>query len=272
VENPIATIWADLTEHATTADLDFLKKCFRAYSSKAHVNNVMHDLDLLRRLSPPPQRILDFGCGIGLQSFLLAKNGYDVYGLETTEDKSLDGFFKGKAESHIATRDESMKIVWSIIKRSAKADFRFYDGSVQPFSDRYFDVVFAYAVLEHIPPPDVPDILDEILRVLKPDGRFYVFQLPRRASYTEFLARKMGIESHPYLWDLKSMERLLKKAGFEVIYSERVDMLFNHPYKIINPLFSVMRPLNKLLVRTSLSYFAHHLTIVAGKTQSNIEM
>ena len=267
MENSIATIWTELTARATKADLDFLRKCFRAYSSKAHVSNVMHDLALLRRLSPPPNRILDFGCGIGLQSFLLSLNGYDVYGLETTEDKSLDGFFKGKAESHIATRDESMKIVWSIIKKSAKVDFRFYDGAVQPFTGEHFDIVFAYAVLEHIPPQDVPGVLGEIQRVLKPDGRLYIFQLPRRTSYTEFLARKLGLESHPYLWDLKSMGKVLNEAGFQVFYAERVDMLFNHPYKVINPLFSVMRPLNRLLVKTPLSYFAHHLTIVAGKTQ-----
>jgi SAM-dependent methyltransferase len=220
-------------------------------------------------LSPPPNRILDFGCGIGLQSYLLSKSGYDVYGLETTEDKSLDGFFKGRAESHIATRDESMKIVWNIIRKSAKVEFRFYDGAKQPFADGYFDIVFAYAVLEHIPPQDVPGILNEIQRVLKPDGRLYVFQLPRRTSYTEFLARKMGLESHPYLWDLKSMEKLLSAASFEVIHSERVDMLFNHPYKVINPLFSIMRPLNRFLVRTPLSYFAHHLTVVAGNTCIN---
>lgn len=261
--NPIAPIWAELKEKVSSTDLGFLKKCFRAYSSKAHVCNVLHDLDLLRRLSPPPRRILDFGCGIGLQSFLLAKGGYEVYGLETVEDKSLDGFFRGKAEFHIMTRDESMKSVWNVIQTKVAVDFRFYDGAKQPFSNRYFDIVFAYAVLEHIPPQELPRVLREIRRVLKLGGSFYVFQLPRRTSYTEFLARKIGMEAHPYLWNLRDMERLLRDAGFQTAYSERVDMLFNHPHRIVNPLFCLLKPLNEFLVHTPLSYFTHHLTIVA---------
>lgn len=263
MENPIAPIWIELKGKVSATDLDFLRKCFRAYSSRAHVYNVLHDLDLLKKLSPPPQKILDFGCGIGLQSFLLAKNGYEVFGLETVEDKSLDGFFRGKAESHIMTRDESMKSVWSVIQSRVPVDFKFYDGAQQPFPNRYFDVVFAYAVLEHIPPQELSRVLREIRRVLKPEGLLYVFQLPRRTSYTEFLARNMGMEAHPYLWNLRSIEKLLHDAGFQKIYSERVDMLFNHPYKIVNPLYTLLKPLNEFLVHTPLSYFAHHLTVVA---------
>jgi SAM-dependent methyltransferase len=267
MENPIASIWRELEEKVSSADLDFLRKCFRAYSSKAHINNVLHDLNVLAQISPPPQRVLDFGCGIGLQSFLLARNGYEVYGLETVEDKSLDGFFRGKAEAHILSREESMQSVWSIIRARAQVDFRLYDGLKQPFPDGYFDIVFSYAVLEHIPPDDLPAILHEIGRTLRSNGMLYIFQLPRRTSYTEFLARKLGMESHPFLWDLRHMTRLLNKTRFCVEYSEKVDMLFNHPFRIINPLFPMLRVLNNALVHTPLSYFAHHLTVVARRRQ-----
>jgi SAM-dependent methyltransferase len=228
----------------------------------------MRDLELLKKWSPPPQRLLDFGCGIGLQSFLLARNGYDVFGLETVEDKSLDDFYRGKAESHIATRDTSMKSVWSTIKEHVPVEFRFYDGKKQPFPNSYFDVVFAYAVIEHIPPDAVPGILNEIHRVLKSNGILFVFQLPRRSSYTEFIARKMGFESHPFLWDLHSIGKLLKGAGFSISFSQRVDMLINHPYRIINPIFPLSHALNEFLIHTPLSHFAHHLTVVAKKTDA----
>ncbi|MBE0431832.1 class I SAM-dependent methyltransferase [candidate division WOR-3 bacterium] len=266
MENPIAPVWGELKDRVSSADLDFLKKCFRAYSSKAHIHNVLHDLDIMKEISPPPQRVLDFGCGIGLQSFLLSQNGYEVYGLETVEDKSLDGFFKGKGEAHISSREASMHNVWNIIKAKVDVDFRFYDGLKQPFADGYFDIVFSYAVLEHIPAGDIPAIISEIHRTLKPGGIFYIFQLPRCASYTEFIARKLGMESHPYLWDMRSMEVLLNEGGFSTVYSERVDMLLNHPYRIVNPLFPILRPLNNFLAHTPLSYFAHHLTVVARKT------
>ena len=246
-------------------ELTFLKKCFRAYSSKAHIRNVMHDLEVLKNLSSPPQKILDFGCGIGLQSFLLAKMGYKVIGLETVEDKSLDGFLKGKAESHIKSREESMDNVWCVINKRTKINFRFYDGKKIPFDDGDFDIVFAYAVLEHIPPIELPNILTGINRVLRKDGLFYIFQLPQRTSYTEFIARKLGMESHEFLWDLKTVNEMLEEHGLMTIYSEKVDMLINHPYKIVNPLSPIIDPLNRLLCHTPLSYFAHHLTIISKK-------
>lgn len=265
MRTPIDDIWDDIKHTVTLKELDFLKKCFRAYSSKAHVRNVMKDLEILKKMSHPPKRILDFGCGIGLQTFLLAKLGYEVTGLETVEDKSLDGFLKGKAESHIRSREESMENVWKTIKQKISVDFQFYGGKKIPFGTEHFDIVFAYAVLEHIPPIEASNILVEIRRVLKKNGLFYIFQLPQRTSYTEFIARKLGMESHEFLWNLTTVSTMLKTEGFKVIHSEKVDMLINHPHKIVNPLFPILRPLNELLCHTPLSYFAHHLTVISRK-------
>ncbi len=265
MSNPIIEIWRELQHLVSTEELTFLRKCFRAYSSKAHLSNVSDDLALFEGITPPPQKVLDFGCGIGLQSYLLAKRSYDVYGLETVEDKSLDGFLKGNADEHKRTRDESMKKVWELIQQKVHVKFQFYDGVYIPFADGYFDVVFTYAVLEHIPPVELDNIISEIRRVLKNNGIFYIFQLPQRTSYTEYVARKLGMESHEYLWEYRTMKKLLNRAGFEVTYFEKVDMLFNHPYKIVNPLFPVLKPLNKFLLHTPLSRFAHHLTIISRK-------
>lgn len=261
----IEEIWYELKNLVSKEELTFLKKCFRAYSSKAHIENVVNDLKILQRFSPAPQRILDFGCGIGIQSYLLSKLGFKVYGLETIEDKSLDGFLKGKAEEHKKTRDESMKRVWQIIKNKTNVEFRFYDGIHIPFANEYFDVIFTYAVIEHIPPSEINNIMQEVKRVLKRGGLFYIFQLPQRASYTEFIARKLGLESHEFLWDYKMLKNLLATINFEIIFFERADMLINHPYKVINPLFPVLKPLNKLLLSSPLSKFAHHLTVIAKK-------
>jgi len=191
--------------------------------------------------------------------------GYHVIGLETVEDKSLDGFLKGKAESHIKSRETSMENVWQTINKKTRIDFKFYNGKKIPFSNNHFDIVFAYAVLEHIPPGEIPNILFEIHRVLRQGGLFYIFQLPQRTSYTEFIARTLGMESHEFLWDLKTVNKMLQEKGFRMIFSEKVDMLINHPYKIVNPFTSIIDPLNKLLCHTPLSYFAHHLTAISKK-------
>ncbi len=266
MELHIGNIWDELKNTASLEELDFLKKCFHAYSSEGHINNIKHDLEIVKKFSPPPKNILDFGCGIGLQSFLLSNSGYDVLGLETIEDKSLDRFLRGKAEPHKRSREESMESVWKIIRSMTSTKFQFYDGKKIPFSNDRFDAVVAYAVIEHIPPDEVPNIISEIRRVLKNEGLFYIFQLPRRMSYTEFIARKLGMESHPFLWDIQTISKLLVKTGLNVIFYEKVDILINHPHKLVNPLFPSFKLLNELLLHTPLSYFAHHLTVISRKT------
>ncbi len=258
-------IWQELKDRVSIEELVFLRKCFRAYSSKAHLANVVNDLKILKEFTPPPQKILDFGCGIGIQSYLLAKLGYVVSGLETIEDKSLDGFLKGKAENHKKTRDESMESVWRTIRKKANVEFRFYDGMHIPFADKSFDIVFTYAVIEHIPPAELTNIFNEIKRVLRENGVFYIFQLPQSTSYTEYIAKKLGMESHEYLWSYRSIVNLLENSGFRVMFWERSDMLINHPYKIVNPLFSFLKRINKFLLHTPLVKFAHHLTVVSKK-------
>ncbi|MEO0184507.1 MAG: class I SAM-dependent methyltransferase [candidate division WOR-3 bacterium] len=261
----IDELWKELKGSVSFEELVFLRKCFRAYSSKAHLANVVNDLKIMQRFTPPPQKILDFGCGIGVQSYLLAKLGYNVLGLETTDDKSLDGFLKGKADEHKKTREESMESVWRIIQRKANVEFRFYDGMHIPFADKSFDIVFTYAVIEHIPPDELDNIFNEIRRILRDNGIFYLFQLPQRTSYTEYIARKLGMESHEFLWSYRSIMDLLNRSGFSIMFWERADMLINHPYKIVNPLFPFMKSINKLLLHTPLTKFAHHLTVVSKK-------
>jgi SAM-dependent methyltransferase len=265
VEDKINEIWHALKAKASVEELAFLKKCFRAYSSKGHLANIKTDLQFMYRMSPPPQRVLDFGCGIGLQSYLLAHAGYKVYGLETIEDKSLEGFLKGKAETHIKSRDESIKNVWDVIRIRQKAEFRFYDGVVIPHQDGFFDAVVAYAVIEHIPPVEVGGIMNEINRVLRRGGLFYIFQLPQRGSYTEFIARNLGLESHEYLWNPSEIRSALELGGFDVLKCEKADMVINHPYRVVNPVYGLLKILNRFLIHTPLSYFAHHLTAVAQK-------
>jgi len=265
MEKQIVKIKNELKKITSFDELDFLIKWLRVFSSKAHISDVAHDLEILQKISPPPQLILDFGCGIGFQSYLLSSLGYKVYGIETIEDKSLNGFFKGRAESYKKTRDESMKSVWDVIQKRADVRFRFYDGKNIPFPNEYFDVVFSYAVCEHIPTDELMDVMIEVKRVLKMKGVFSIFHLPRRASYTEFAARKLGMESHEILWDYKSIKKILNEIGFEDIFSEKSDMLVNHPHKITNLLFPIFKPLNEFLIHTPLSYFAHNLTIISKK-------
>ena len=68
-----------------------------------------------------------------------------------------------------------------------------------PFDDGFFDRVLAIHVLEHL--PDLPAALDEVSRVLAPDGRFVavipcegglVYSLARRVTSQRLFEREFG--------------------------------------------------------------------------------
>ncbi|MGA6167167.1 class I SAM-dependent methyltransferase [Amycolatopsis magusensis] len=67
-------------------------------------------------------------------------------------------------------------------------DGRVADAERIPYPDNSFDLVVGHAVLHHI--PDVPAAFREVLRVLKPGGRFVFAGEPTKIG--NFYARKLG--------------------------------------------------------------------------------
>jgi ubiquinone/menaquinone biosynthesis C-methylase UbiE len=67
-------------------------------------------------------------------------------------------------------------------------DGRVADAERIPYPDDSFDLVVGHAVLHHI--PDVPGALREVLRVLKPGGRFVVAGEPTRVG--DWYARRLS--------------------------------------------------------------------------------
>ena len=67
-------------------------------------------------------------------------------------------------------------------------DGRVADAESIPYDDDSFDLVVGHAVLHHI--PDVEQALREVLRVLKPGGRFVFAGEPTR--YGDFIARRLS--------------------------------------------------------------------------------
>ncbi|PXY20723.1 class I SAM-dependent methyltransferase [Prauserella muralis] len=67
-------------------------------------------------------------------------------------------------------------------------DGRVADAERIPYDDNTFDLVVGHAVLHHI--PDVPAALREVLRVLKPGGRFVFAGEPTKIG--DLYARKLG--------------------------------------------------------------------------------
>jgi SAM-dependent methyltransferase len=106
-------------------------------------------------------RIIDYGCGSGANSVLLAQRGAHVSGIDISPDL-------------VTLAKRRMKING----RANGASFLVCSGYDLPFADASIDVVFGIAILHHL---DLAKASPEIARVLRPGGRA-IFQEPVRNS------------------------------------------------------------------------------------------
>lgn len=97
---------------------------------------------------------LDAGCGIGLNSFLAARKGYEVTGVDNDKVK-------------VKT---AQKILEKI--KYPNINFMLDDITNLKFKSKSFDTVICLEVLEHIENDE--KALSEISRVLKKDGHLYM--------------------------------------------------------------------------------------------------
>ncbi len=111
-----------------------------------------HLTGLVQRLSEGA-RVLDLGCGDGLFSHLLARQGLEVVGLDP----------------EIAAIEQATETVGRETYAGPKPVFQRGEGSAIPAPDASFGTVAMFDVIEHLPNP-VP-VLQECRRVLAPGGR-----------------------------------------------------------------------------------------------------
>lgn len=107
------------------------------------------------------KRIVDFGCGSGANTALLAHRGAHVWAIDISEDLLRLG------QRRLA-----------VSGRPGEATFIAGSAHDLPFPDNSIDVVFGIAILHHL---DLDLVSREVRRVLKPGGRA-IFQEPVRNS------------------------------------------------------------------------------------------
>lgn len=183
------------------------------------------------------RRVLDWGAGWGQVTKRLADRGVDVSSYDYRDGQ--DGFatqsFEKFPELEVHTGGDPVAL---------------------PFEDGAFDAVLSLGVLEHVADPG--GSLDEIARVLEPGGLLYVYKLPNRTSWLEWVAKRVGLYYHGKLpndrvYSLAEAEALLRRHGYEVLERRRANML---PLTLTAPLLArVAGPywrLNRLLSRVPL--------------------
>ena len=153
----------------------------------------------------PSARILDWGCGRGQMSFLMARRGFAVtsYDVGQSPAEKVSPLFP-----EIAIRIGS-------------------DPITLPYPDAEFDAVLSIGVLEHVPFPAAS--LAEIYRVLAPGGKLFIYNLPQRYSWPELLRERLGLPgAHARRFTLGDVQTLLRGAGFTLLRARRTNMLPKH--------------------------------------------
>jgi SAM-dependent methyltransferase len=165
--------------------------------------------------------VLDLGCGA--YPAFLAHGGFDrAYGLDRQITPDLQE----------ALRNRFGLLSWDLAEDLGL-----------PFGEGFFAAVTLLAVVEHLPPPRLPGLLSDVLRVLQPGGAVVIttpaaWTHPLLLSLARLrLVSPVEIEDHKAVYGRKCLSELLTAAGFaaETIH-------FGHFQCLTNSWFVARRP------------------------------
>jgi len=111
----------------------------------------------------PGMRLLDVGCGVGGPARYFAERGFEVTGIDLTEE------FIRVAKS-----------LTNLVRLADKASFQRGSALAMPFAPASFDSAYMIHVGMNI--QDKPRLFGEVARVLKPNARFAIFDILRASK------------------------------------------------------------------------------------------
>ena len=119
-------------------------------------------------------KTLDICCGAGTNTVYLAKEGFDVTGIDISP--TAIEYAKKKAE-----------------KAKVKIDFRVTDFSKLPFADEEFDFVYDMGCFHHVNIEDRPAFINGVHRVLRKGGSYMLtcFSYKNGAGWNYFTKKQL---------------------------------------------------------------------------------
>jgi ubiquinone/menaquinone biosynthesis C-methylase UbiE len=102
------------------------------------------------------------------------------------------------------------------------------DAVKMPYADNRFDAVFMSFTLELFDTPEIPQVLAEIKRVLKPNGRIGVISMSKGARASPLLRLYEWLHQKlPRYVDCRPIyvEQSIRDAGFGIEYKERISLM-----------------------------------------------
>ncbi|WP_316796713.1 class I SAM-dependent methyltransferase [Pedobacter agri] len=208
------------------------------------------------------KRVLDIACGEGYGSNLLAEKASYVYGVDISNEtivSALDKYIKPNLE------------------------FKCGSTSLIPLSDHSIDVVISFETIEHHDEHD--QMMNEIIRVLKPDGLLIVSS-PDKRNYSDITNHKNPFHvkelyqnefrnlindyfEHVLFYDQKYISGSLilpseEISGFKY-YSGNYEKL--NVNTAFNPVYNLAIASNYILSHNPASFFYDHKAIDAARNE-----
>ena len=139
-------------------------------------------------------KLLDFGCGDGMMTHYVKKNfpKAELFGVDSSPKSikeaqtNFDGItFSVNSEEH------------------PQLDFKTH----------FFDLIFSAGVFHHIPFKNHDSYLQELIRVLKPEGHLVIFELNPLNPLTVLIFKRNPIDRHAKMMSPSYTKHLTQKYG-----------------------------------------------------------
>jgi len=163
---------------------------------------------IIRRHLSIGGKVLDVGFSDGYLLQVLAKNNYNLFGIDISV-KNI-----AITAKELGAKGISVKLVQSESKK-------------MPFVDDFFDLVFLGDILEHLDNNDLALTLQEVYRVLRSGGRI-IITTPYRQNIKESLvlcpkcSHLFEPNGHMQSFDEKNLAGFLCQVGFKDIKQKKI--------------------------------------------------
>ena len=152
------------------------------------------EFDRLSAVLPRGARVADVGCGPGYHTEFLLERGFMAVGLDLS---------------------------WGMLRSRRVPALAQADMRALPLRTGEMDAVWCAAALLHIPRPQVPAVLADFARVLRPRGELVLSVAEGDGELWELVSYQPSHQRWFVLHRLDPMTRLLRDADFELVSFSR---------------------------------------------------
>ena len=174
--------------------VSFYEKVAKSYAQE--FSDPSDYVDTFLSLIPSNGKILDVGCGVGVDAGYMYSKGFKVVGIDLSR--------------------EMLKIAR---QHFPQIDFRLLDIKKINYGANSFDGIFASFSLIHLPKKDIPNILKKFYKILKRGGVLYIALHEGKPEET-FITSPLSKNEKIFLniFSYEEIKQLLDEFGFAILF------------------------------------------------------